>query len=505
MSTTAALAGTVPAGGAADPATPAAPKDPHLEALGRAEQAARAKHYREAIGICEDVLEASPEHPAALALLGAIHGQRGAIEAGIPLLERACARQAGVANWWVNLSGLYRMQCRMEQALATARRAVQLQANPVSLFNLAKVHMDRGEHDEAATFFLAALARAPDHAEAHLGLGQVLLMRGQMRPGWIEYQWRNATEQAKGMLPKMGAPMWNGMALPNARILLVGDQGYGDTLQFARFIPAVAARVREVLLACSTDLAPLLGRIPGVHACYTSWAGIPGHAAYCRLSSLPGVLGSELDTIPGPHPYLARRARAGGGLARPAGRADRARAVPGRAVLGGAGDPPERHSPLAAARATGAARRGAGRGAGQPRQGTARGRRRGDGADGGARPLRRACGFRRDGGGDRQSRPAGDGGQRGGTPGRRARPPGLDPAGASVGLALAARADRQPVVSVAAAVPPAAAGRVGPGDRGRGGGTCAAGGPARGGDGLTSRGSMRRGQPTPVALPAYRR
>jgi hypothetical protein len=305
MSTTAALAGTVPAGGAADPATPAAPKDPHLEALGRAEQAARAKHYREAIGICEDVLEASPEHPAALALLGAIHGQRGAIEAGIPLLERACARQAGVANWWVNLSGLYRMQCRMEQALATARRAVQLQANAVSLFNLAKVHMDRGEHDEAATFFLAALARAPDHAEAHLGLGQVLLMRGQMRPGWIEYEWRNATEQAKGMLPKMGAPMWNGMALPNARILLVGDQGYGDTLQFARFIPAVAARVREVLLACSTDLAPLLGRIPGVHACHTSWAGIPGHAAYCRLSSLPGVLGTELDTIPGPHPYLA--------------------------------------------------------------------------------------------------------------------------------------------------------------------------------------------------------
>lgn len=326
MSITVAQAGTAPAGTAADPAKPAAPKDPHLEALGRGEQAARAKRWREAIGICEDALEATPDHPAALALLGAIHGQRGTIEAGIPLLERACARQGGVANWWVNLSGLYRMQCRMEPALATARRAVQLQASAVSLFNLAKVHMDRGEHDEAVTFFLAALARDPDHAEAHLGLGQVLLMRGQMRPGWIEYEWRNATGQAKGMLPRMGTPMWNGMALPNARILLVGDQGYGDTLQFARFIPAVAARCREVLLACSTDLAPLLGRIPGVHACHTSWAGIPGHAAYCRLSSLPGVLGTELDTIPGPYPYLhAEPARVADWRARLDGRIERGR------------------------------------------------------------------------------------------------------------------------------------------------------------------------------------
>ncbi len=294
-----------PAPAPTPPATPPEPpKDPHLEALGRAETAARARRYREAIGICEDVLEAAPDHPPALALLGAVHGQRGAIETGIPLLERACARNGGVANWWLNLSGLYRMQCRMEEALTTARRAAQIQASAAALFNLGKVHMDRGEHDQATTFFLAALARDPDHAEAHLGLGQVLLMSGQMKPGWIEYEWRNKTEQARGMLPRMGTPMWNGMALPKARILLVGDQGYGDTLQFARYIPAVAARCREVLLACSKDLAPLLGRIPGVHACYTAWTGIPGHAAYCRLSSLPGVLGTELDSIPGPHPYL---------------------------------------------------------------------------------------------------------------------------------------------------------------------------------------------------------
>ena len=161
------------------------------------------------------------------------------------------------------------------------------------------------------------------------------------------------------MLPKMGAPMWNGMALPNARILLVGDQGFGDTLQFARFIPAVAARCREVLLACSTDLAPLLGRIPGVHACYTSWAGIPGHAAYCRLSSLPGVLGTELDTIPGPHPYLhAEPERVADWRARLDGRIERGRFRVGL-VLGRADDAPERPPPLAAARATGAARRGA--------------------------------------------------------------------------------------------------------------------------------------------------
>ena len=79
---------------------------------------------------------------------------------------------------------------------------------------------------------------------------------------------------------------WNGMRLPTGRhILLIGDQGFGDTLQFARYIPMVAERCAEVMVGCSAELLPLLRRIPGVaHADYR-WTQIPPCTAYARLSS----------------------------------------------------------------------------------------------------------------------------------------------------------------------------------------------------------------------------
>jgi hypothetical protein len=311
-----------------DAAKPAAqpPPDPEAErrkalheALVRAEQALTAKRYHEAAGICQDVLDTSPDHPPALALLGAILGHRGDLVRGAALLERAIAKDGSNAAWYSNLSGLYRMQYRTQEAVAAAGQAVRLRPDQARFHvNLGKALVDHGARDAALTAFMLALGREASNAEAHLAIGQVLLARGDMAPGWLEYEWRNQLEMAKGMLPKMVAAQWNGMALPppgpgadaaddrpEGRLLLVGDQGYGDTLQFCRFIPAAAARCHEVLLGCSPDLAPLLRKIPGVGRLYTRWNEIPRHVAYCLLSSLPGLFGVQPDTIPADIPYLS--------------------------------------------------------------------------------------------------------------------------------------------------------------------------------------------------------
>ena len=296
---------------AAKPAAP--PADPEAErrkaihdTLVRAEQALAAKRYGEATGICQDVLEANPDLPPALALLGAILGHRGDLVRGTALLERALSKDASVPAWHSNLSGLYRMQYRTQEAVTSAREAVRLRPDLARFHvNLGKALVDNGEREPALAAFLAALGREPTNAEAHLAVGQVLLARGEMTPGWLEYEWRNQLDMAKGMLPKMVAAQWNGMRLPNDRILLVGDQGYGDTLQFCRFIPMVAERCQEVVLGCSPDLAPLLRKIPGTGQTYTRWNEIPRHLAYCLLSSLPNIFGIQAETIPGEVPYLS--------------------------------------------------------------------------------------------------------------------------------------------------------------------------------------------------------
>jgi len=294
---------TPPAAPAKDPAT--ARREAITEQLNRAEQAARAKRFGEAVGICQDVLEANPNLPAALAVYGAIEGHRGRTAEATRLLEAAIKGDASVANWHGNLSGLYRVQYRLDDALAAAREAVRLRPDAArNHVNLGKVLVDRDEREQGLDAFFEALARDTENAEAHLAVGQILLARGDMRPGWTEYEWRNKLDQAKGMLPRMIAPVWNGMRLPNHRVLLVGDQGYGDTLQFARYIPLVAERCKEVVIGCSPDLLPLLRSIRGITSLHSRWNEIPRHVAYSLMSSLPGILGTEPGTIPCEIPYL---------------------------------------------------------------------------------------------------------------------------------------------------------------------------------------------------------
>ena len=125
-----------------------------------------------------------------------------------------------------------------------------------------------------------------------------------MQPGWIEYEWRNETEAAKGTLPRITSALWNGMPL-QGRLLLVGDQGYGDTIQFARYIPLAAKLCQELIIGCSPELVPLVAKIPGITSCHHRWDEIPGHAAHARLSSLPYLFRTELETIPSRRPYLS--------------------------------------------------------------------------------------------------------------------------------------------------------------------------------------------------------
>lgn len=283
---------------------PPAP-DPLAAALGRAEAALQAGRLGEASGICNDVLQHHTEHAPALAMLGQIAARQSRVEQAIRLMERAVAHQPNIAVWHGALCVLYRFAYRPADALAAGMRAIQLAPNHVeSLVSLSLAYVDMDDRQAATGCLLRALGVDPTHAEAHLALAQTLLAAGDMTPGWLEYEWRNHTQAGRAQLPRMTSAPWNGMAIPAGRILLVGDQGYGDTIQFARYIPLVAERCQEVLLGCSQEMRPLLADLPGVGRYFHRWDAIPGHAAHCRLSSLPFLFGTQLDTIPGPAPYL---------------------------------------------------------------------------------------------------------------------------------------------------------------------------------------------------------
>ncbi len=275
------------------------------QALARAQAAAQAKRLNEANGICADVLAAFPEQPAAMALQGIIAAMAGDPERGVVLLRRAIQLRPGNATWYAHLSSLCRTTYRMEEALAAGQELIRLDtSNPEHLVNLSLIFVDVDDRERAMACLLRALGLKHDHADAHLAMAQNLLAMGEFDPGWMEYEWRNLTEAGKATMPSMTSAPWNGMKIPTGRLVLVGDQGYGDTIQFARYIPMAAERCQELILGCSAEMATLLAHIPGVSQYCHRWADVPGHAAHCRLSSLPYLFRTRLDTIPTGIPYL---------------------------------------------------------------------------------------------------------------------------------------------------------------------------------------------------------
>ena len=119
--------------------------------------------------------------------------------------------------------------------------------------------------------------------------------------------------------PKFSQPMWLGEEdIDGKTILIHVDEGLGDTIQFARYVPMVAARGARVILVVSDAVQPLLSGLSGVSQCLPFSAdALPAFDMHCPLSSLPLAFGTRLDTIPSEMSYLpAPPASPRAGLAR---------------------------------------------------------------------------------------------------------------------------------------------------------------------------------------------
>lgn len=274
------------------------------EALTQLSSLEQGNRLVEADDLANRMLAAMPEHPHILHLAGIVAYRNGRIGQAIERMEKSRELKPEVALYPRNMCEVYRGAGRLDDALQAGCRAVELAPEDArAYFNLALIHYERLELDEAVAVTDRALALDPEFAEAHFEKAEALLLGGRLQEGWESYEWRFKLKQAEGMLPKTEKPQWDGAPLPPGRLLIIGDQGFGDCIQFGRLIPWAALQCPQPVLACSGELTTILRQIPGIGKIVTRWEDTGDYDAYIPLSGLPRLAGIGTDNVP-PDNYL---------------------------------------------------------------------------------------------------------------------------------------------------------------------------------------------------------
>jgi tetratricopeptide (TPR) repeat protein len=299
-----------------------------LEKLGRLDEAVEA--YRHAVAVREDYAEA-------LANLGNGLSRMGQHDEACTRLRRVTELRPRDAGARKNLGNALRRAGKPTEAVTAYRMATELNPRDADAYNnLGAALQEAGKVAEAENALRGALSINPNHMDAHWNLGLALLALGRWREGWVEYEWRRHLREDLGQKRGFPQPAWQGSPLEGMHVLVLCEQGLGDTIQFVRYVPMLAARGAKVTVECQGKLKPLLAcldtssrhaprAVAGSGSDEPQLAGgngtrsvpatgevrviargepLPNFDMHARLMTLPCIFGSTPEDLPSQVPYL---------------------------------------------------------------------------------------------------------------------------------------------------------------------------------------------------------
>lgn len=231
---------------------------------------------------------------------------------GILNIERAIDLEPQSAEYHSNKGAALFNMDEMELALESYTKAISIRPKfPEALMNIGNLLRFNGRYSEAINYYQDSIAARPEYVEAHLGLSFSQLSSGDYLNGWKEFEWRWKTNQ---MVPRgLKIPEWNGEPLDGKTILIYGEQGFGDSLQFMRYAPFLKSRqstsgAPTVYVEVRAPLARIMKSLNwngyGVDGIYSFGEELPKGIDYAvAVMSLPRILGTTVDNIPN-KPYL---------------------------------------------------------------------------------------------------------------------------------------------------------------------------------------------------------
>lgn len=278
---------------------------------GPALQALNAGDTKSAARLLRQHIADQPDDPDACNLLGMLRLDRADV-ATIP--AEICRSLSLVPNDAAFLHNLGLAALRLGD-LATASEALRQAA--VLVPDFADAHLDLGtlaarysDYLTALRFYDRTVALRPDHVTGRQNRGWARLALGDFDRGFADYAWRWRMPAFSALTEGLAGISWDGEPF-DGTLLLIAEQGFGDTLQFCRLAPLAAKRARRVVLEVQPELQSLLARsLPGIEVCgrrpdFPAPASRPAHDRRAALLDLPALLGLSAASIPGAAPYLS--------------------------------------------------------------------------------------------------------------------------------------------------------------------------------------------------------
>lgn len=265
--------------------------------------------WAEAQDAFHQTLALRPGDASAFHGLGSVCFELGNLAQSEDAYRRALAIRPDDADTCSSLGFVLVESGRHEEAETFCRRAVVLRENHTTLNDLGIVLYELRRMQEAESCYRRALALMPESAQIRMNLALCLLAMGRYEEGWPLWEARYAPglKSRNTVRPDLPFPQWQGEPLDGKSLIVLHEQGHGDSLQFARYLPMLRGRgVAHLSVTCPPALTRLLESVEGVDACIplTRDHEIRKHDYWCFMMSLPGHFGTTLQTIPAAVPYV---------------------------------------------------------------------------------------------------------------------------------------------------------------------------------------------------------
>jgi len=249
-------------------------------AAGNALEAARrleaAGDFEGVVAVLRRVVEIAPLNAEAHGRLGIALRELGRLEEAIDSFDAAAESHPGLASAHSQAALTFEALGRFDEAIARYRRSLELQ---------------------------------PEQPEVRWNLALALLLIGRLKEGWELFESRWQTRVFAGKRPSLAAPVWQGEELRGKTLLVLPEQGFGDNIQFARYVPLAAARGARVVVATKAQLMRLFASLGGAAEVRSNELPLPPCDYWTPVMSLPRLFDTTLASIPTHTPYL--RAPAG--------------------------------------------------------------------------------------------------------------------------------------------------------------------------------------------------